>query len=117
MKSFQIQNDLISKQEKQEYYNEVVPYRAGFVLSIPDNDISMDEYIYIKKIVKDLSPVTKPLKLARYLRIDSRFVFEAIKTNLIPHIKYGNKYFIKTEEILPLLRKHHMVRVDRNVRI
>lgn len=108
IKKFSGKNKIMSAEEI-ERYNDFAKQKCDYYLNF-EFEISVDycdvrEYIFLKRAVKTLSPLTTPSRLAGYLKIDITLVMRGITEGLIPYFTDGYIYSIKTIGILPFVRK------------
>ena len=95
-------------QERERYitfFNQKCDYYFNFEFYIPIGYCSLKEYLFLKKAVRELSPLVRPEKLAEYLNVDVELIYEGIKEGLLPCFTDSRLYSIKTIAILPFVRK------------
>ena len=60
-------------QERERYitfFNQKCDYYFNFEFYIPIGYCNLGEYLFLKKAVRELSPLVRPEKLAEYLNVD-----------------------------------------------
>ncbi len=87
------------------FFNQKCDYYLNFEFYVPIGYCNLREYLFLKKAVRELSPLVRPEKLAEYLKVDIELIFEGIKEGLLPYFTDGRLYSIKTIGILPFVRK------------
>ena len=87
------------------FFNQKCDYYFNFEFYIPIGYCSLKEYLFLKKAVRELSPLVRPEKLAEFLNVDVELIYEGIKVGLLPCFTDGRLYSIKTIAILPFVRK------------
>lgn len=87
------------------FFNQKCNYYFNFEFYIPIGYCSLKEYLFLKKAVRELSPLVRPEKLAEYLNVDVELIYEGIKEGLLPCFTDSRLYSIKTIAILPFVRK------------
>lgn len=97
---------IITRAEKERYiyYMACIEYLNSFSLSRPEKSTS-HEYRIIKQAVKNLSPLTKPKKLADFLNIDIELVYFGMEKGYIEYIKLNERCSVKTACIILFLKK------------
>lgn len=95
-----------TQEEKEEYiyYSQCIDYLDNFSLTRPEKSTS-HEFKIIKKAVKTLSPLTKPHKLAEFLKVDVDLIYYGMEHGYIEYFKTRNRYSVKTAGIVKFLKK------------
>ena len=105
-KNFKFPYFIKTKKDKEEYiyYTECIEYLDNFSLTRPDK-CTTHEFKIIKQAVKELSPLTKPHKLAKFLEIDVDLVYYGMEKGYIEYFKTQDRYSAKTASIIKFLKK------------
>ena len=105
-KNFKFPYFIKTQRDKEEYiyYTECIEYLDNFSITRPENSTT-HEFKIIKKAVKKLSPLTKPHKLAEFLKIDVDIVYYGMEKGYIEYFKTQDRYSVKTAGIVKFLKK------------
>lgn len=99
----------IFAEERHERFRKKV---SGYIKNFEFNifyDCFPDEWAFIQRTVRILSPLVKPKKFAEYLEIDIHLVYDALEDGFLPHFTDGHTCYIKTACILFFLRKYSII--------
>lgn len=99
---------IIAFERHERFCKKVSEYLKNFEFNITC-DCFLDEWAFIQRAVRVLSPLVKPTKLAEYLEIDSHLVYDALEDSFLPHFTDGHTCYIKTACILFFLRKYSII--------
>ena len=98
----------IALERHERFRKKVSEYLKNFEFNIP-YDYFLDEWAFIQRAVRILSPLVRPAKLAEYLEIDSHLVYDALEDGFLPHFTDGHPCCITTACILFFLRKYSII--------
>ena len=95
-----------TQEEKEEYiyYTECIEYLDNFSITRPEK-CTTHEFKIIKKAVNTLSPLTKPHKLAEFLKVDVDLIYYGMEYGYIEYFKTRNSCSVKTAGIIKFLKK------------
>ncbi len=90
-----------------DYIKAGEKYIENYSFYLNHTEYEVYEYVFVRRLVEKLSCLTTPYALADFLKINIDIIFDALEDNLIPHIAYDDRYAVKTEKLIPFLRKHY----------
>ena len=95
-----------TEKEREEYlfFKQCTEYLENFKLTRPLGSTS-HEYRIIREAVKALSPLTKPVNLAEFLKVDTELILYSIEKEYIDCLKTSNSCVVKTASIITFLKK------------
>ena len=95
-----------TEKERDEYlfFKQCAEYLENFKLTRPLGSTS-HEYRIIREAVKALSPLTKPINLAEFLKVDTELILYSIEREYIDCLKNGDNCVVKTASIITFLKK------------
>lgn len=97
---------ITDEKEKERYlfFKKCEEYLKTFKLTRPEKSTT-HEYKIIREAVNELTPLTNPQKLAKFLKVDTDIILYSIEKGYIDCLKTNDICAVKTSSIITFLKK------------
>ena len=92
------------ERERYLFFKKCEEYLKTFKLTRPEKSTT-HEYRIIREAVNELTPLTNPKKLAKFLKVDTELIIYSIEKGYIDCLKTNDICAVKTSSIITFLKK------------
>ncbi len=95
---------ITDEKERYLFFKKCEEYLKTFKLTRPEKSTT-HEYKIIREAVNELTPLTNPQKLAKFLKVDTDIILYSIEKGYIDCLKTNDICAVKTSSIITFLKK------------